>query len=257
MAAARRHETAAGARPRPRQLPMPPQPQLTQAPAPAMPPSRLLQDQVATVAAALLLPAAQLGWLVFVCCPSTCPRTAAASQWTRYITSRLQPAHGAACKSRRQQLSRDASWPGSCFTPSSWSLPLACRVGGWLWAWDVRTCSAWLCSVEFVLCLMLMHTMGCWSVASLLCSCWFSEAHPYDNCRDCLQCCSPPAGMLRLLGEAGVPAPPLSQLAVMDPRLLCWLLEPHLLQVGWVCERARQVLRLRSAGHGGSVILKP
>lgn len=34
------------------------------------------------------------------------------------------------------------------------------------------------------------------------------------------------------MGEAGVPVPPLSQLAVMDPRLLCWLLEPHLLQVG-------------------------
>lgn len=41
------------------------------------------------------------------------------------------------------------------------------------------------------------------------------------------------AGVLRLLGEAGVPVPPLSQLAVMDPRLLCWLLEPHPLQVGW------------------------
>ena len=38
--------------------------------------------------------------------------------------------------------------------------------------------------------------------------------------------------MLRLLREAGVPVPPLSQLAVTDPRLLCWLLEPQLLQVG-------------------------
>lgn len=50
------------------------------------------------------------------------------------------------------------------------------------------------------------------------------------------------AGVLRLLGEAGVPVPPLSQLAVMDPRLLCWLLEPHLLQVRGMCsaEGAKQ-----------------
>lgn len=41
-----------------------------------------------------------------------------------------------------------------------------------------------------------------------------------------------PAGLLRLLGEARVALPAPHRLALVDPRLLAWLLEPQLLQVG-------------------------
>jgi hypothetical protein len=40
------------------------------------------------------------------------------------------------------------------------------------------------------------------------------------------------AGLLHLLGEGGVAVPPPHHLLLVDPRLLAWLLEPQLLQVG-------------------------
>jgi hypothetical protein len=45
-------------------------------------------------------------------------------------------------------------------------------------------------------------------------------------------CAAWPAGLLRLLSEAGVAVPPPHRLNLADPRLLAWLLEPQLLQVG-------------------------
>jgi hypothetical protein len=48
----------------------------------------------------------------------------------------------------------------------------------------------------------------------------------------CRRLSLPSAGLLHLLGEGGVAVPPPHHLLLVDPRLLAWLLEPQLLQVG-------------------------
>lgn len=63
-------------------------------------------------------------------------------------------------------------------------------------------------------------------------------------------CLLPIAGLLRQLSQVGVQVPAPHHTEVLDPRLLAWLLEPHLLQASTGIRPVGRVLFTFKIAHG-------